>query len=90
MAEVNGDPEAIRAFAARLAEFHQQTHEQLGALASHLGELGWSDRKFQEYSQVFESSRAVLSHALEEIETEQVPHLRRLADILEEFLSERA
>ncbi len=88
MARINADPQALRDFASRLSEFQQNTHEQIGAIAAQLSNLGWDDAKYQEYSASFEAVQNVLANALLEIETEHVPHLTRLADALEQFEQE--
>ena len=86
---VVGNPQAIREFASALQQFCHQTRESLNGVRSHLSELGhgeWSDSRYHQYSELFESSAAKISHALDEIEPEHLNILHNLANRLEEIL----
>jgi uncharacterized protein YukE len=90
MPQVHGDPEEIRAFARALDTFKQETLEELQIVESQLKDMGdttWSDKRYREFEEMFEEVSGRLKRGLEEISSEHVPHLRRLAERLEEYES---
>jgi hypothetical protein len=53
-----------------------------------MGASSWQDQQYADFSEMFEQQAQALLKILEEIETEQVPHLHRVAERAEEILEE--
>ena len=87
MAQVNGDPEELDAFARSLANFVEVLNEAVGALNSSFDTLGdtWQDQKMERFE---EDYRELLRHLsnFEASASEQILHLNRLADKLRDYL----
>jgi hypothetical protein len=90
MPQVHGDPSEIRDFARALEAFKQETLEELRGVEARLDDMGsstWSDRRYHEFDEMLEEVSGRLKRGLEEISSEHVPHLRSLAERLEEYES---
>jgi len=90
MSEANGDPEVIREFARALEQFCNDTQEGMRRLQSILTEMGsstWTDEKYRQYNEAFETSANALYHVVGEIQPEQIQRLNNLAQKLEDYLS---
>jgi hypothetical protein len=90
MPQVHGDPEEIRNFARALEAFKQETLEELHSVEARLDDMGsstWSDQRYHEFEEMLGDVSGRLKRGLEEISSSHVPHLRGLAERLEEYES---
>lgn len=87
MAQVNGDPEELRAFARKLQNYLDAIEEETSSLNAGFLQLGdsWQDGKRQEYEETHEILLASIA-AFRDNAEEQVPYLNRLADDLDTYL----
>ncbi len=86
MSQVYANPDDIRDFAARLQACEENIAEEISSTSAAFATLGdtWNDAKRAE----FEESFAELKECIRRFSAacdEQVPHLIRLADHLDEF-----
>ena len=88
MAQAHGNPEEIRIFAGALENYLHTLEEETGRLDGAFSQVGetWDDPKRHEFEDIYQQLKGVL-HTFQETAGEQVPHLRQLADILEQYLS---
>ena len=87
MSGVHGNPEELRAFAGALQQFLDNVESETSGLNQAFNRLGdsWQDEKRSEFEEKYQD----LMHALDSFKenaSEQLPHLYRLADRLEEYL----
>jgi uncharacterized protein YukE len=87
MAQAIGDPEEIRAFANNLEHYLETVEEETGRLNASFEQLGesWQDQQ----RAGFEETYRQLIHALQSFKenaSEQIPHLRIMAEDLSTYL----
>ena len=89
MSQVHANPDDIRDFAARLQACSDNILDEISATSAAFASLGdtWNDAKRAEFEDAFEELRACIQRFSESVCEEQVPHLNRLADHLDEFNS---
>lgn len=88
MAQVHIDPEVVRDFAQRLEVYAQESREggqRLVQMLTDMGSSTWQDAQYQAFNESFGELAQALLRALESLETEHVPWLRRLADKADEI-----
>ena len=86
------NPEAVRAFAARLNQFANETRDHLASLLSTLRDIGdsdWQDAQYAKFESEFEPLATEVLRCLVTMETEFVTDLRRHAELAEEYLKRR-
>ena len=85
MSQVHANPDEIRDFAARLQACDENTSEELSSTTAALAALGdtWDDVKSREFAEAFGDLQECIRRFSEACE-EQVPHLLRLAEHLDE------
>ena len=88
MSQVHANPDEIRNFAARLMACGENISEEIADTSAAFAALGdtWNDAKRAEFEDSFEELKACIQRFAAACD-EQVPHLRRLADHLDEFNS---
>ncbi len=88
MSQVHANPDEIRNFAARLQACGENISEEISATSAAFAALGdtWNDAKRSEFEDSFEELKACIQRFSAACD-EQVPHLCRLADHLDEFNS---
>lgn len=88
MSQVHADPDALREFASRLAACEENIEGELSATSAAFFALGdtWNDAKRAEFEESFRELCECIRRFSEAC-NEQVPHLHRLADRLDEFNS---
>lgn len=88
MSQVHANPDEIRDFAARLQVCDENISDELSATAAAFAALGdtWNDAKRAEFEESFEELKDCIGRFSASC-AEQVPHLIRLADHLDEFNS---
>ncbi len=86
MSQVHANPDEIRDFAARLQACDENISDELSATAAAFAALGdtWNDAKRAEFEESFEELKDCIGRFSASC-AEQVPHLIRLADHLDEF-----
>lgn len=87
MSGVHGNPEELRAFAGALQQFLDNVQSETAGLNQAFDRLGdtWQDEKKREFEDTFQE----LIHSFESFQqnaSEQLPHLYRLAERLEDYL----
>ena len=85
--QIHNDPDRLRTFAQRLAQFASTSEEHLARVKSAVGHLGqtWQDQEFAKFVQQFSSAQGRLRSFIEE--TKKVtPALEADARKLEEYL----
>ena len=89
MSQVHANPDDIRDFATRLQACSDNISDEISATSAAFASLGdtWNDAKRAEFEDAFEELRACIQRFSESVCEEQVPHLNRLADHLDEFNS---
>ncbi len=85
MSQVHANPDEIRDFAARLQACDENISEELSSTTAALAALGdtWDDVKSREFAEAFGDLQECIRRFSEACE-EQVPHLLRLAEHLDE------
>ena len=88
MSQVHANPDAIRDFAARLQACDENISEELSSTTAALAALGdtWNDAKSMEFEDAFAELRECIGRFSQACE-EQIPHLLRLAEHLDEINS---
>lgn len=88
MSGVHGNPEELRAFAGALRQFLDNVETEKSALNNAFSQLGdtWNDEKRNEFEDVYQELIRVLDDFHQNAE-DQLPHLYRLAERLEDYLS---
>lgn len=87
MAQAIGDPEEIRCFANSLEYFLNTIKEESGRLSQSFGRLGesWQDQQRSSFEETYRQLLNALQ-AFEENASEQIPHLRTMAEDLITYL----
>ena len=87
MAQAIGDPEEIRAFAGMLEHYLNTVKEETGRLNQAFGQLGetWKDQQRASFEEVYRQLQKTLQ-AFSQNASEQIPHLRRMAEDLSTYL----
>ena len=88
MSQVHANPDEIRDFAARLRSCGGNISEEISDTTAAFAALGdtWNDAKRAEFEDAFDDLKACIQRFSAACD-EQVPHLIRLADRLDEFNS---
>ena len=88
MSQVHANPDEIRDFAAQLRSCGDNISEEIAAASAAFAALGdtWNDAKRTEFEDAFNDLKACIQRFSSACD-EQVPHLIRLADRLDEFNS---
>ena len=88
MSQVHANPDEIRDFAARLQACDENISEELSSTTAALAALGdtWNDAKSREFEDAFAELRECIGRFSQACE-EQIPHLLRLAEHLDEINS---
>ena len=86
MSQVHANPDEIRNFAARLQACGDSISEEISDTSAAFAALGdtWNDAKRSEFEDAFAELKACIQRFSAACD-EQIPHLRRLADRLDEF-----
>ena len=87
MAQVNGDPEELDAFAQTLANFVEVLSEAVSSLNNGFDALGdtWQDQQMERFEEEYRELLRHLSN-FEASASEQILHLNRLANKLRDYL----
>ena len=87
MAQAIADPEELLAFAANLEQYLNTLEEETGRLKSHFNQLGdsWQDQQRASFEDTFEQLLNTIQN-FKENASEQIPHLRILAEDLNTYL----
>lgn len=88
MSQVHANPDEIRDFAARLQACDENISKELSSTTAALAALGdtWNDAKSMEFEDAFAELRECIGRFSQACE-EQIPHLLRLAEHLDEINS---
>ena len=87
MAQAIADPEELLAFAANLEHYLNTLEEETGRLKSNFDQLGesWQDQLRASFEDTFEQLLNTIQN-FKENASEQIPHLRILAEDLNTYL----
>ena len=87
MAQAIADPEELLAFAANLEHYLNTLEEETGRLKSNFDQLGesWQDQQRASFEDTFEQLLNTIQN-FKENASEQIPHLRILAEDLNTYL----
>jgi hypothetical protein len=87
MAEVNADPDKLRQFAKTLSVSAQQFEQLSRQMQRGLDGTGWHDRERQRFDQDFKQTLVSVSKLADELRSQYVPRLQKMADALDQFHS---
>ncbi|MDU2568998.1 MAG: WXG100 family type VII secretion target [Veillonella sp.] len=87
MAQAIGDPEEIRSFSNALEHYLNTVEEETGRLNSAFEQLGesWQDQQRASFEETYKQLINAL-HNFKENASEQIPHLRTMAEDLSTYL----
>ena len=87
MAQAVGDPEEQRIIADKLQRYLEILDEETNHLTATFEQLGdtWNDCKRDEFAMIYEEFNHALDTLMESA-SDQIPHLRTMADDLETYL----
>lgn len=87
MPQAIADPEELLAFAANLEYYLNTLEEETGRLKSNFDQLGesWQDQQRASFEDIFEQLLNTIQN-FKENASEQIPHLRILAEDLNTYL----
>lgn len=89
-AQAIAHPEELERFASDLKQFNLQLRDGMARLQGQFTQLGdtWRDQEQQKFAREFEQTMRVLHHFMQTSD-EQIPFLRRKAQRVRDYLTQR-